>query len=77
MNYMSDFVTAQNIVTRKVGEYKRHVVAKCKFLEEVPAGTKSFVPLSELVKSVEPETVEQPEPETLLETFDELEEDDA
>ena len=59
---MNEIVTARNVITRKVGQYKRRLVdhpVLGKFLEEVPFGTKSFVPLVDLVR----EHVALPDPE--------------
>lgn len=69
---MNEYVTAQNTVTRKVGVYKRHVVAKSRLLEIVPANTKSYVPLTELVaeKIIQQPVHQTPEIEEETETED-------
>ena len=75
----AEYVTARNVETRKVGRYLKRVVDKCKFLEVVPHGTKSFVPLAELVAEevLKHPTQYVPETDPEEEELDEPEEDDA
>lgn len=71
----NEYVTVRNLVTRKVGQVRRRVAEHAihgKVLEIVPEGTKSFVPLADLVKERPPRAVrvKKPKPETEIDTLE-------
>lgn len=51
----NEYVTVRNLLTKRVGKVRRRIAEKSPVLEIVPAGTKNFVPLSDLVSGSGPD----------------------
>lgn len=51
----NEYVTVRNLLTKRVGKVRRRIAEKSPVLEIVPAGTKNFVPLTDLVSGSGPD----------------------